>query len=57
MKPPRFHRRDQACGGSGFPLHVTDASDSLSAIMVGELQSEFEPADAGADGKDVDSGR
>lgn len=26
MKPPRFHRRDQACGGCGFPLHVTYAA-------------------------------
>ena len=54
MKPPRFHRRDQACGCSGFPLHVHDAAHSLSAMMVGELQSEFEASDASADGKHVD---
>lgn len=54
MKPPRFHRRDQARGGCGFPLHVADASDSLSAIIVGEAQSEFEASDPGADGEDVD---
>ena len=54
MKPPRFHRRDQACGGSSFPLHVTDASHSLSEMVVSELQSEFEASDAGADGESVD---
>ncbi len=54
MKPPRFHRRDQAGGCSSFPLHVTDAAHSLSAMMVGELQSKLEPADAGADGEGVD---
>ena len=54
MKPPRFHRRDQAGGGSSFPLHVTDAADSASPMMVGGLQSKLEPADAGADGEDVE---
>jgi hypothetical protein len=54
MKPPRFHRRDQAGGGSSFPLHVTDAAASLSAMMVGELQSKLKPADAGADAEDVE---
>lgn len=54
MKPPRFHRRDQACGCSCFPLHVTDAAHSLSAMVVGELQAEFEASDPGADGEDVD---
>lgn len=55
MKPPRFHRRDQACGGCGFPLHVAEAADNLSPMMVGELQAEFEASDACADGEDVDS--
>jgi hypothetical protein len=55
MKPPRFHRRDQACGCSCFPLHVTDASDSLSAMMVGELQAEFEASDAGTYSQDIHS--
>ena len=53
MKPPRFHARDQAGGSCGFPLHVTDAACSLSAMVEGELQSELEPTDAGADGEDV----
>nr|WP_242446032.1 hypothetical protein [Sphingopyxis lindanitolerans] len=54
MKPPRFHRRNQAGDGSNFPLHVADAAHSLSAMMVGELQSEFEASDAGADAESVD---
>jgi hypothetical protein len=54
MKPPRVHRRDQACGGCGFPLQVADAADSLSPMMVGELQSKLEAADAGAHADDVD---
>ena len=53
MKPPRFHRRDQACGGSGFPLHVTDAPASLSPMMEGEQDAEFESADSGAEREDV----
>lgn len=57
MKPPRFHRRDQACGCSCFPLHVTDAADILSPMLVSEAQSEFELADAGADGDCVEGGR
>lgn len=54
MKPPRIHRRDQACCGSGFPLHVTDASDSLSATVQGERDSELKSADAGAEGQCVE---
>ena len=54
MKPPRFHRRDQACGCSDFPLQVADAAHSLSPMMVGKLQSEFEASDASADGEGVD---
>jgi hypothetical protein len=48
MKPPRFHRSAQACGGSGFPLHVADAAASLSPMMEGEHDAELESADAGA---------
>lgn len=54
MKPPRFHRRDQACGCRGFDLHKTDASKRRSEIIVSELQSEVEASDAGADGEAVD---
>jgi hypothetical protein len=53
MKPPCVHRRDQACGCCGFPLHVTDAACSLSAGVEGEGDAELEPADAGAEGEDV----
>lgn len=53
MKPPCFHRRDQACGGCGFPLHVTDPTASLSAGVEGEQDSELEATDAGAEGEDV----
>jgi hypothetical protein len=53
MKPPCFHRRDQAGGSCGFPLHVTDASCSLSPGVQGEGDAEFEPSDAGAEGEDV----
>ena len=53
MKPPCLHRRDQACGGCGFPLHVADPSASLSPMMEGEQDAEFKSADAGAEGQDV----
>lgn len=53
MKPPRFHRRDQACGGCSFPLHVTDPATILSAMSEGEQDAEFESADSGAQGEDV----
>jgi hypothetical protein len=46
MKPPCFHRRDQACGCCCFPLQVADASASLSPMMEGKLQSEFESTDS-----------
>lgn len=49
MKPPRFHACDQACGGRGFPLHVSDAARS----GLGNADAEFQPADAGAEGQDV----
>ncbi len=53
MKPPRFHARDQACGGCGFPLHVADASASLAPMVQGEQDSEFEASDPSAEGQDV----
>lgn len=53
MKPPCFHRRDQACSGRCFPLHVTDAAASLSSGVESEQDSEFEPSDPGAEGEDV----
>lgn len=53
MKPPCFHRRDQACGGCGFPLHVADASASLSPIEESKLDAEFKASDPCAQGEDV----
>ncbi len=53
MKPPCVHRRDQACGGCGFPLHVTDAASNLSPMVKGEQDSELQSADPGAEGEDV----
>lgn len=53
MKPPRFHRTDQACGGCSFPLHVADAACSLSPMSESEGDSKLESADAGAEGEDV----
>lgn len=54
MKPPCFHRRDQACGGCGFPLHVAYAASRCAEQSQSEVDSKFEPADAGAEGHDVD---
>lgn len=54
MKPPRFHRRDQRGSGSGFPLHVHDPAHRLADTIGSKLESEFEPADAGADAEGVD---
>jgi hypothetical protein len=45
----RFHARDQSCGGSGFPLHVSDATRSWH----GELDTEAEPSCACAQLDDV----
>lgn len=53
MKPPCFHRRDQAGGSCGFPLHCTDESASLSDMIEGELDAELESADASAEGQNV----
>ena len=53
MKPPRIHRRYQACGCCCFPLHEADASCSLSPMVEGEGDAEFESADAGAEGQYV----
>lgn len=49
MKPPCFHRRHQARGGCDFPLHVADRASRLDS----QTDSELEPSDAGAEGKDV----
>lgn len=40
------HRRDQMGAGEGFPLHHSDDAASRD----GELESEVEPAAAGAQG-------
>lgn len=53
IQPPRVHRRDQARGGSGFPLDVADAADSLSPMVEGEGDAELESADAGAQGQQL----
>jgi hypothetical protein len=53
MKPPRFHARDQACGCRGFPLHVADAAASLSPMVQGEQDAEFETSDSCAEREDV----
>nr|WP_244309740.1 hypothetical protein [Sphingobium fuliginis] len=53
MKPPCFHRRDQACACCCFPLHVADAAASLSPMVESEQDAEFETADACAEGEDV----
>lgn len=53
MKPPCFHRRDQACGCCGFPLHVTDAAQSLSAMVESEGDSEFEASNPGTYSHDI----
>lgn len=52
MKPPRLHARDQACGGSGFPLHVSDSARS----GFGNSNAELESADPGAEGDGVELG-
>lgn len=53
MKPPCFHRRDQACGGCSFPLHVADPAASLSEMPESEQDAELKSADPGAQGEDV----
>ncbi len=53
MKPPRFHRRDQACGCCVFPFDVTDPATSLSDMVESEQDSEFKSSDACAQGEDV----
>lgn len=53
MKPPCFHRRCQACGGSGFPLHVADAASCEAVKSESEPDAEFKPADAGTEREDV----
>jgi hypothetical protein len=53
MKPPCFHRRDQACGGCGFPLHVADSASRFAAQSESKADAEFESADASAEGDDV----
>lgn len=57
MKPPCFHRRDQACGGCGFPLHVSDASARKAQSVESEQDAKFKPSDPGAKGEDVSGGR
>ena len=56
MKPPRVHRRNQACRSSGFPLHVTDPASIASAKVLAKEDAEFKPSDAGAQSKDGSDG-
>ena len=53
MKPPCFHRRDQACGCCCFPLHVTYTTPILSPMAEGEQDAEFKSSDACAEAEDV----
>lgn len=53
MKPPAFHRRDQACGGCGFPLHVSDSA----RVGSGKSDAKLKPADTGAQREDVEASR
>jgi hypothetical protein len=53
MKPPAFHRRDQAGSSCGFPLHVTDPSTILGAAVESEHDAEFESANSGAQAEDI----
>lgn len=57
MKPPCFHRRNQACGGCALPLQVSDSSALHSQGVEGELDAEFKSSDAGADAEDVEGDR
>lgn len=49
MKPPRFHRRDQRRGGSGFPLHVANRARERQR----QTEAKVESADPGAEGDGV----
>lgn len=49
MKPPCFHRRDQARGGCNFPLHEQYRASERHR----QTDAKFEPADSGAEGQDV----
>ena len=53
MKPPCFHRRDQACGSCGFPLHVADAHANFLPMVESEQDAELKSSDACAQGEDV----
>lgn len=53
MKPPCFHRRDQACGCCGFPLHVSDPATALSATCESKVDSEFESSNSCAQAEDI----
>jgi hypothetical protein len=50
MKPPCFHRRDQARGGCGFPLHEA----YRASVRKRQTDTEFKSSNAGAEGEDVD---
>lgn len=50
MKPPRFHRRHQRRGGSGFPLHVADRA----SLRESQTEPKLEAADSGAQAEDVE---
>jgi hypothetical protein len=50
MKPPCFHRRDQARGGCNVPLHEADRA----SVRKRQTDAKFKSSDAGAEGEDVD---
>ncbi len=46
MKPPRFHARDQAGGGTCFPLHESDTARVGSSNSNAEVEASDASADA-----------
>jgi hypothetical protein len=50
MKPPCRHRRNQSCGGAGFPLHVTNCA----ILGHGQSDAKVETSDTGTQGNAED---
>lgn len=53
MKPPCFHRRDQAGSSCGFPLHCNDEATARSEIVESEFDSEFKASNPGTYSHDI----
>ena len=47
MKPPCFHRRNQARGGCGFPLHVA----YRASVRQRQTDAKLKSADTGTEGQ------